>query len=49
VTLNELRALDPDAIALGNVGHNVHVEDPGVLFGAVPFLHKRKDLLLGRM
>jgi pimeloyl-ACP methyl ester carboxylesterase len=43
VTLDELRALDPDAIALGDVGHNVHVEDPGVPFGAVPFLHERKD------
>jgi pimeloyl-ACP methyl ester carboxylesterase len=43
VRLDELRALDPEAIALGDVGHNVHVEDPEVLFGAVPFLHERKD------
>jgi pimeloyl-ACP methyl ester carboxylesterase len=43
VTLDELRALDPDAIALGDVGHNVHVEDPGALFEAVPFLREGKD------
>jgi pimeloyl-ACP methyl ester carboxylesterase len=43
VTLDELRALDPEAIALGDVGHNVHVEDPAALFAAVPFLQGSKD------
>jgi pimeloyl-ACP methyl ester carboxylesterase len=43
VTLGQMRALDPSAIALGDAGHNVHVEDPGRLFAAVPFLHERKD------
>jgi pimeloyl-ACP methyl ester carboxylesterase len=38
VTLDETRTLDPDAIALGDAGHNVHVEAPGTLFDAVPFL-----------
>jgi pimeloyl-ACP methyl ester carboxylesterase len=41
VTLDEMRVLDPDAIALGGMGHNVHLEDPGLLLGAVPFLHGR--------
>jgi pimeloyl-ACP methyl ester carboxylesterase len=43
VTLDEMRALDPDAMALGDTGHNVHVEDPGLLFRAVTFLHGGKD------
>jgi pimeloyl-ACP methyl ester carboxylesterase len=42
VTLDETRALDPDAIVLGDTGHNAHVEDPGLLFRAVTFLHGRK-------
>jgi pimeloyl-ACP methyl ester carboxylesterase len=43
VTLDELRALDPDAIPLGDTGHNAHVEDPGLVFRAVTFLQERKD------
>jgi pimeloyl-ACP methyl ester carboxylesterase len=43
VTLDELRALDPDAITLGDTGHNAHVEAPEPLFRAVPFLHGGKD------
>jgi pimeloyl-ACP methyl ester carboxylesterase len=40
VTLDEMRALDPDAIALGDTGHNAHVEDPALLFRSVAFLHE---------
>jgi pimeloyl-ACP methyl ester carboxylesterase len=39
VTLDQLRAIEPSAIALGDYGHNVHVEDPAALFAAIPFLH----------
>lgn len=42
VTLDQIRALDPAAIMLGDTGHNVHVEDPGLLFAAVPFLHEER-------
>jgi pimeloyl-ACP methyl ester carboxylesterase len=38
VTLAQLRAIDPAAIALGETGHNTHVQDPGELAAAVPFL-----------
>jgi hypothetical protein len=38
VTLAQLRAIDPRAVALGNAGDNVHVSDPGRLAAAVPFL-----------
>jgi pimeloyl-ACP methyl ester carboxylesterase len=43
VTLDELRAIDPDAIALGDTGHNAHVEDPALLFRSVAFLHGAKE------
>jgi pimeloyl-ACP methyl ester carboxylesterase len=43
VTLDEMRALDPDAIALGDTGHNAHVEDPALLFRSVAFLHGGKE------
>ncbi len=42
VTLDEIRTLDPDAIALGDVGHNAHVEDPARLLAAIPFLEKAR-------
>jgi len=38
VTIDQLRAIDPDAIDLGDCGHNVHVEDPDRLCDAIPFL-----------
>jgi hypothetical protein len=37
VTLEETRVLDPDAIALGGMGHNVHLEDPGCCSVRCPF------------
>ncbi|MEW6454462.1 MAG: alpha/beta fold hydrolase [Pseudomonadota bacterium] len=38
VTIDQLRAIDPRAIALGDCGHNPHVENPELLLAAIPFL-----------
>jgi pimeloyl-ACP methyl ester carboxylesterase len=38
VDIAQLRRIDPNAIELGDNGHNVHVEDPERLLNAVPFL-----------
>jgi pimeloyl-ACP methyl ester carboxylesterase len=38
VDISQLRAIDPNAIELGDNGHNVHVEDPVRLLKSVPFL-----------
>lgn len=40
VTINDLRAIDRHAISLGYCGHNPHIENPELLFGAVPFFSR---------
>jgi pimeloyl-ACP methyl ester carboxylesterase len=38
VRIEELRAVDPRAIELGDNAHNVHVQDPDRLLRSIPFL-----------
>jgi pimeloyl-ACP methyl ester carboxylesterase len=38
VTVEQLRAIDPQAVMLGRCGHNPHVENPELLLASIPFL-----------